>query len=359
MIINKLNKPLFNVDLTRPDLTKSIPRNNKLIWLDKNESLDPIFNDFTHKLFSKLSSHSIRTYPEPAELYNKIANWDNINTSNILLTPGSDGAIRTVFQAFISEGDIVVFPEPTFAMYSVYSKMFGAIIKSISYKRSDNGPELTIRDIILHLDNIKPKLFCLPNPDSPTGTLLNKKDIYEILEFCHKNEIIVLIDEAYYPFCNTTCSDLINKFDNLLIARTFAKAWAAAGVRLGYLITNEKLMYYIHKLRPMYEANTIGIDFMNNMFDHIDKMYESINRILEGKNYFTNELEQMGFNVLKNTYGNFIHVNFGNKTDLIHKKLENFVLYRKQFNDECLKGYSRFSLTTSEIFRLIINKIKE
>lgn len=359
MIINKLNKSLFNTDLIRPDLTKSTPRDIKLLWLDKNESLDPIFNEFSLQIFSKLTTQSIRTYPEPAELYKKIAKWDNITPSNIILTPGSDGAIRMVFQAFVNEGDTVVFPDPTFAMYSVYSKMFGAISKSIAYKRVDNGPELTLKDIILHLENVKPKLFCLPNPDSPTGTLLSKDEIIEILEFCNKKEIVVLIDEAYYPFCNTTCSDLINKFDNLLIARTFAKAWGSAGVRLGYLISNENLMFYIQKLRPMYEANTIGIDFMNMMFDHIDKMHSSVDRILEGKIYFTNELEKLGYKVLKNTYGNFIHVNLGIDADRIHKKLENFVLYRKNFNEECLIGYSRFSLTTVENFKLIINKIKE
>jgi histidinol-phosphate aminotransferase len=293
------------------------------------------------------------------ELYNKIAKWDNITPSNIIITPGSDGAIRMVFQAFVNEGDTVVFPDPTFAMYSVYSKMFGAISKTIAYKRTEVGPELTVIDIISHLQIAKPKLFCLPNPDSPTGTLLTKDEIIEILKFCNKYEIVVLIDEAYYPFCNTTCSDLINKYDNLLIARTFAKAWGSAGIRLGYLISNENLMFYIHKLRPMYEANTIGIDFMNKMFDHIDKMNSSVNRILEGKIYFTNELEKLGYKVLKNTHGNFLHVNFGDDADIIHKKLENLVLYRKNFNEYCLSGYSRFSLTTVENIKLIINKIKE
>ena len=359
MITNKLIKPLLNLNLSRPETYNSKTRNPNLIWLDKNECLDPSYNAFTYSIFKKLALDSIRTYPESAELYHKIANWDNLEVSNFLLTPGSDGAIRIVFQAFINEGDKVVFTEPTFAMYSVYAKMFGAVSRPIKYKRSDTGPTLSINDIISHLNLEKPKLFCLPNPDSPTGTIFDKANIITLLDFCLKNEIIVLLDEAYYPFCNQTCSDLVNKYENLLIARTFAKAWASAGARLGYLISNDKLMFYLHKLRPMYEANTIGIDFMNLLFDHKVKMYESVNRLIEGKIHFTNELEKLGYSVLKNTHGNFLHVNFGNDADAIHAKLASLVLYRKDFNEECLKGYSRFSLTNVDIFTKIINKIKE
>ncbi len=359
MIINKLTSQLVNSNLERPNSYNSIPRNKKLIWLDKNECVDPIFNKFAYTIFSKLNSDSIRTYPEPGELYKKIAKWDKLAPANLLLTPGSDGAIRIVFQAFINEGDKVVFTDPTFAMYSVYAKMYGALSSPIVYKKSIDGPKLSIYDIINHLEIEKPKLFCLPNPDSPTGNLVIKEELIILLEFCKKNEIVVLIDEAYYPFCVQTCTDLVNDFENLLVARTFAKAWGAAGTRLGYLIANENLMHYLHKLRPMYEANTIAIDYMSLMFENIDKMYESVNRMLQGKNYFTNELEKLGYNVLKNTHGNFMHVNFGKDTELIHKKLENIVLYRKNFNDECLIGYSRFSLTDINNFKIIINKIRK
>lgn len=354
---SNLRKPLLDPSLERPDWQLSNPRLNKKLWLDKNENLDPELSKITYSILSELDPLTLSTYPECGELYRKIAKWLNTTPEAIILTPGSDGAIRQTFEAFINEGDAVVHTLPTFAMYPVYSKMFGAKTHPLTYEKSEAGPQLSLDAILKQITEVKPKLFCLPNPDSPTGTVLEPQELRQVIELCEKLNVIILIDEAYHPFYENSCVELTKDFKNLIVARTFAKAWGLAGLRIGYAVGHPELIKYYHKLRPMYEVSTVSIAFMERMMDHVDAMYDSVKRLNEGKLFFRKEMQSLGLKTLE-TNGNFQHVSFGVNSEEIHKVLREYVLYREDFKEECLKGFSRFSVTTLEKFQPIIELIK-
>ena len=350
-------KSLLNPELVRPDWQTINPRPTDLLWLDKNENLDPQLFEFNKKIWSEMDPIALSTYPECASLYKKLANWLNLAPENLILTPGSDGAIRMVFEAFVNEGDLVVHTSPTFAMYPVYSQIFGARVNPLVYENSIDGPRLTANQIISHLKHNKPKLFCLPNPDSPTGNVILPNDLRKIIELCASQDTVVLIDEAYHPFYDWTCVQWISEFQNLVVARTFAKAWGLAGLRIGYAVGHSELIKYLHKLRPMYEVSTVSIAMMEKMLDYSENMRLSVNRINDGKNYFANEMTKLGLKVLY-THGNFLHVNFGKYAHTVHQSLRGKVLYRLDFKDLCLSGYSRFSCTTVDAFRPIVEIIR-
>src|ERR1700682_4795396 len=122
----------------------------------------------------------------------------------------------------------------TFAMYPVYSQMFGAKAYPIEYGRRDDIPHLDPGTIIKALLEHKPKLLCLPNPDSPTGTILAPDVLRQILKECEAVGTILLLDEAYHPFYECSAVSWTETSRNLIVARTFAKAWGAAGLRIGY-----------------------------------------------------------------------------------------------------------------------------
>jgi histidinol-phosphate aminotransferase len=110
-------------------------------------------------------------------------------------------------------------------------------------------------------------------------------------------------------------------------------------------------------LRPMYEVGTFSIVFMERMLDRADAMMASVQRLNDGKRHFAGQMESLGFDVLP-TQGNFQHVAFGHRAGAVHRALESVVLYRKEFKDECLQGYSRFSATTVEGFGPIVEAIR-
>ena len=168
---------------------------------------------------------------------------------------------------------------------------------------------------------------------------------------------VVLIDEAYHPFYKETVVGLIGSYPNLIIARTFAKAWGLAGLRVGYAVSNQEIIKYLHKIRPMYEVNTIAVSALTKILTNSAPMYASVDRLKEGKSYFLSEMQGMGFDIISNE-GNFLHVKFGVYSTKIHEGLRNTVLYREDFSMQCLAGYSRFSATTIELFKPIVEKIK-
>lgn len=351
-----LRKEIISEGLTRPGPEKT--RNTSKKWLDKNENTDPFIREIGGKILREIEFDAISTYPDCYNLYEKVAKAENVQIENLLVTAGSDGAIRTVFESAISPGDRVMHTNPTFAMYYVYSKMFGAEVKTIEYESSDKGPILNIKNFIEEIRNYSPKLICLPNPDSPTGTIVGNEDLKEILSAALEKNALVLIDEAYYPFYEHSTIGWINEFPNLIVARTFAKAWGAAGFRIGYLAANVGLATYLHKVKPMYEVNTLSLRFMEKMLDHGAEVEASIKRLIDGKKYFIDEMTKLGFSTIE-TNANFVHVNFLNKAEQIHKKVSEYVLYRHNFPHPSLAEYARFTIAPTDVMEEVVKLIKE
>jgi histidinol-phosphate aminotransferase len=328
-----------------------------MLWLDKNENLDPELSAIIQSITTNLPSSSYSSYPEAALLYKKLANWVGVSPECLMLTPGSDGAIRLIFEAFVDDGDCVIHTNPTFAMYPIYAKMFGAKAITIDYKVGKNGPFLDINELVSLVHNKAPKLLCLPNPDSPTGSTLSPDALRKILTACEEIGTLLLIDEAYYPFYDWTAVPWIFDSSNLIVARTFSKAWGAAGIRMGYAIANSQIISLIHKMRPMYEVGSLNIAIIERLLDFSAAMEESVCRIQFSKQYFAEEMRKIGFDVLQ-CEGNFIHVAFGSRRIEIEEALKNKVLYKANFDHVSLRAYSRFSIGSKEEMAHVVALIK-
>jgi histidinol-phosphate aminotransferase len=342
--------------LIRPDWTTGARRDRTLLWLDKNENTDPELAVITSRVLAQLSSECLYTYPESAPLYAKLAEWVGLSVNHFLLTAGSDGAIRQVFEAFVDSDDTVLLTEPTFAMYPVYSRMFGARTVSLTYRASTSGPRLDASEIIAAIRAEAPKLVCLPNPNSPTGTVFPPSELREIITTAGEHGALILLDEAYHPFYGGSAVSWIDEFPHLIIARTFAKAWGMAGLRIGYAIAHPAIALLLHKVRPMYEVNTVAVAAMERMLDFRGDMEASVARLIAGRDAFRGAMNGLGLRTLE-TQGNFTHVAFGAFGGAIHAELANLVLYRRSFNEPCLVGFSRFSAATEDQLAPVIERI--
>ena len=350
-------RSLLNPALQRPSALNSKPRSAESLWLDKNENLDPELLELTRQVLDSVPALALATYPEAGELYRKLARWVGVTPESLLLTPGSDGAIRLTFEAFVEHGEVVIHSVPTFAMYPVYSQIFGAEVHKVEYEPSDTGPRLDADGIIKLLREHKPKLLCLPNPDSPTGTILEPDILRKLLAECEKVGTVFLIDEAYHPFHDWSAASWTETSRHLIVARTFAKAWGVAGLRIGYAIAHPETIGLLHKIRPMYEVSTLAVEFMARMLDRTAEMQQAVTRIRDGKAFFVSEMRRLNFRVLP-THGNFVHVAFGDAGPAIHEVLAGKVLYRAAFGDPCLAGFSRFSVAPRPMMLQVANLIK-
>jgi len=225
------------------------------LCLDKNERITSFSKSFFNRFISKINSKIIISYPEVRKLYYALANLHKIKTNQLFLTSGVDGAIKNCFELFVSKGDKVITLNPTFAMVDIYCKIFQAKRFNINY---DSKLRINVNNLIRSIDR-KTSLIIIANPNSPTGTVIDKIDLEKIIKKANLLNIPILIDEAYYEFYNITSLPLIKKYKNLIIARTFSKAYGLAGLRVGYLISNKKIAKLLFNLKPMYEVNSIAI----------------------------------------------------------------------------------------------------
>lgn len=350
--------PVADPALARPDWTRAQPRDPARLWLDKNENADPALSAVVTGVMRGLPPEAYFTYPDSAELYGKLAGWVGCEPGQLLLAAGSDGVIRSVFEAYVGEGDTVLHTVPTFAMYPVYCRIFGARAVGLDYAPSPAGPLLTAERIVAAVRAERPRLLCLPNPDSPTGTVLTLAELESILAACAEVGALMLVDEAYHPFHPVSAVPLIARHPHLVVARSTGKAWGLAGLRIGYAVASPQVALMLHKVRPMYEVNTVAVHGFARMLDHVAEMEASVARLQAGKALFLAAMEEMGFRTLRGA-GNFLHVAFGERAAAVHAALEPIVYYRKDFAEPCLQGFSRFSCTTPELFAPVIDAIRK
>jgi histidinol-phosphate aminotransferase len=344
--------------LTRPDWTKGQPRDPAKLWLDKNENNDPELSRLVAQVMRALPAEAYFTYPENAPLYRKLAADLAVKPDQLVLTAGSDGAIRASFEAYVDPGDTVIHTNPTFAMYAVYARMYGARAVALDYGPSNDGPVLAAETLIEAIARERPKLVGLPNPDSPTGTAFDPETLERIVAAAAEVGALMLIDEAYYPFLPWSALPWIARFPNLVVARSTGKAWGLAGLRIGFAAACPELAKILHKVRPMYEVNTVAVHAFERLLDHTDAMRASVARLEAGKQAFLAAMRGLGYRTLAG-HGNFLHVAFGARAERVHAALEPLAYYRRDFAEPALKGFSRFSATTPALFQPLIDAVRE
>lgn len=345
--------------LVRPDWSSQSARPTGLLWLDRNENIDPVLAQVTAGVLRSLDPSALYTYPDLGGLYAKLAK--TLGTGNAdqhVLAAGSDGTIRAAFESFIAPGDIVIHTAPTFAMYAVYSRMYAADARPAEYESGPDGPCLNVDKLIHAIGRDMPRLVCLPNPDSPTGTALEASIIRKICDAAGAVGAVLLIDEAYFPFHNETAAPLVRDNPHLIVTRTFGKAWGLAGCRVGVAIAHPDMSRILHKVRPMYEIGALSANVLERMLDHGDEVQASVERILDGKKWFAGEMRAAGYRVLEG-HGNFLHVAFGDDAPAVHAALANKVLYRQDFPNSVLEGFSRFSMAPRDIMEQVATPIRK
>ena len=302
--------------------------------LDKNERVSNIKTSFLKNLLNKIRTEHLTAYPETEKLYDLISSKIKVNKRSIVLTAGSDAAIRTCFDLFVGPKDKIITISPTFAMVDIYAKLYRAKQIKIKY---DSKLNLDFKKLLNSI-NRKIALVIIANPNSPTGTLLGKDEIVKVLKKALKKNTIVLIDEAYFGFSKESCLPLIKKFPNLIVTRTFSKSFGLAGCRVGYIVSNQNLADKLFRFKPMYEINSIAILIATEFLKKtMDKKY--INQTKEGKNYLITHLEKMNFDYI-DTAANFIHINFKNKRNTAEKTFfKNKILVK---GGPGVKGYENF-----------------
>ena len=207
------------------------------VKLDANESpfnLPPLVEE---RIFNRLHSVSFNRYPADAvfSLSDQLTRHLGVGA---LLGNGSSELIEKTFFAFASPRHSVVFPYPSFSMFRIYAQLSGANIVEVPL---NTGGTLNVDAFINAVNANNASLAVVCNPNNPTGSSIP----LDMLRFIADNvKCPFLVDEAYGEFADVSAIALINRLDNLIVTKTFSKAFGLAACRIGYLLTNKDMAAY-------------------------------------------------------------------------------------------------------------------
>jgi len=202
----------------------------------------------------QIDAVGLTKYPEREPVERVVAAHFNLAPTEVLLTNGVDEAIHIVCETFLEPEDEALIAVPTFFMYEVYVAATGARIQHV---QADASLQFPIENFLAAI-HARTKLICIASPNNPTGAVVAKKDLLRIAQAAP--QAVVLIDEAYYHFYGETMMDEIRAQKNIIIARTFSKAYGLAGLRIGLLVADESLMRHVRKMSSPYNLNAIALE---------------------------------------------------------------------------------------------------
>lgn len=278
---------------------------------------DEYFNNF----LDTLTQEDFITYPSYADyndLKDKIAEYNNVTRDNIYLSTGSGACIKSLCEITMSPGYNIVSNVPSYPMYNIYGRIFGGEHIGVNYVDTSFSLESLMNSV-----NDKTRLVIIANPNSPIGDYKTIDELREVCEYLNTHNIIFLIDEAYVDFSPGTVLSLIDDYDNVVISRTFSKAFGAAGIRVGYLLASKSLIDVVTKVQLTYPLSGISVKFASFLLDNIEDVKEYIEQTMKDRDRLCDMLEGMNYDVVR-AHTNSIH--FHESSDDNSKTIEKMKL---------------------------------
>ncbi len=271
--------------------------------LDLNENPGGLPEEFIRETLAEVDQEFVSQYPETLEFTTVLADYLGTDITHLCLTNGSAEAIRYIIQAYTAPGGKIVGVVPTYAMFEVYSKMYGRNFIPVEYTEDLQMP---IENILAKMtDDVQ--LLILVVPNNPVGNLYTDEEVETLLAEAKKKEITVLIDEAYHYFCPKTYIKYALENEHVFVTRTFSKLFSLAGARLGYAAGWPQGIEMVQKLCTPHNVNAFAMKFAQKIIT-TDGMIEGMIKLQkEGREYLVNSLDEHGYAHHGNE-GNFIFI---------------------------------------------------
>lgn len=251
----------------------------------------------------------VHLYPEGSCYYllTRLAGALDIDPEHIICGNGSDEIIELLARGFLSEGDEVVSSEMTFLVYPILAQVCGASFKAVPMK--DHRYDL---EGILRAITPKTKLVIIVNPNNPTGTYVTAQEVEAFLSQVPPH-VLVCFDEAYVDFVDAEDFPKMLPYvkegrPNVVVLRTFSKAYGLAGLRIGYGVASKEIVAYLHKVRQPFNVNSLAQAAATAALDDSFFLWRTKWLVVRGRKFFYRKLKKLGLEYLP-SQANFILIN--------------------------------------------------
>lgn len=318
------------------------PKDTNVIKLNTNENPYPPAPAVMEAAAS-MNADPLRLYPDPAitDLVEALAESHGVKSSQIFPGVGSDDVLSMIFLTFFNSDKPILFPDITYSFYSVWADVY-----RIPYERPalDENFRIVASDYYRENGGV-----VIANPNAPTSIYENLEFIEDILE--HNQDSIVVVDEAYIDFGGKSAVELLSRYDNLIVVRTFSKSRSLAGLRVGYAIANETIIKALNDVkysinsytlnRPAIELGTLAVK-SREYYDEITA------RIISTRERTVEELTTLGFKCLPSS-ANFVFATHADyKAVDIFNALKSAGIFVRYFNSPRISEFLRITIGTDE-----------
>jgi len=325
--------------------------------LDRNERNEPFSEKFIDQVKKKMSGELFMVYPEMDSVYEKMASWLKVDPAKLVLQSGSEQAIKSIFEAFINPGETVLLHFPGFAMYEVYCNMFQAKVVKQSYDSGLNFDWEAYKGMITK----DIRMVVVENPNGFLGVAPSPEELKAIVDAASDKGAIALVDEAYFHFHDETFIDWVDRYDNLVVARTFSKAFGLAGLRAGYLVSQAPNIVSLKKVRPAYEMTAATALLVCELIDNIKEVTAYTAATKRNLTELREGFRKLGI-ATSESKANFVAARLGEAA--IHDELrrvlgEKNILVRRPFREESLKEWVRISTAPPKIQKVLLDELSK
>ncbi len=290
----------------------------------------------------QVTAEGLTKYPEREGVERIAAGYFGLGAEQVLLTNGVDEAIHLVCAAFLEEDDEAIICTPTFFMYEVSAGMMTAHVKKV---QTDASLEFPYERFVAAITP-RTKLIMVASPNNPTGAVVSRQHLLAICAAAP--QAVVMVDEAYYHFFGESMMEDVGKVPNLMVARTFSKAYGLANLRIGMLAGSAELMKYVRKVTSPYNVNGVALDCLPAALAdeayvtwYAEQVRVGIRRMMDG-------LRGLGVDFFP-SHANFVLMKIGPKhAELVKAMRGRGVLLRDRSTDPGCDGYVRITIGVAE-----------
>ncbi len=344
-----------NVRRVVPYVAGEQPQNPKIIKLNTNECPYPPSPKVAEALRG-YDTANLRKYPDMniTPLIEALAGLHGISPEQIFVGIGSDDVLSMAFLTFFNSGKPILFPDVTYSFYDVWADLY-----KIPYECQplDEGFNIVKTDYFKENGGI-----VIANPNAPTAILAKVSDLEEIIQA--NPDSVVIIDEAYIDFAlesKDSCLPLIDKYDNLLVTRTFSKSRSMAGMRIGYACGSEKLIKYLNDVKFSFNSYTLStpaiLAGVASVEDN-DYFVSTCNKVRATRTRIFQELQRLGFEETVSSTNFLFAAHEKVSAQQIFDALKENGIYVRHWNKPRIDNFLRITVGTDEEMDTLVAFLK-
>ena len=316
------------------------PQKERMIKLNTNENPYPP-SPKVMKMREQIEN--LRLYPDPtaSKLVNAIATYHGLKPEQVFVGVGSDDVLAMSFLTFFNSEKPILFPDITYSFYDVWAELY-----KIPYKQPKLDEDFCIRKEDYMVENGG---IIFPNPNAPTGVCEDLEFIESILK--ENQDVIVIIDEAYIDFGGVSALELLPKYENLLVVRTFSKSRSMAGMRIGYAMGSEELIHALNVVKHSYNSYTMNQPSLVFGVEAVkDDVYfkETLGKIIKTREEAKVKLAELGFECLDSASNFLFAAHKRVPAKQIFTELKEEGIFVRYFNSARIDNYLRITVGTPE-----------